>query len=109
MERPFMQCTGDQIRQLIDALWDDFETLGALAYELQYRSHIGEDRRAAVIERLVALGRQGVRVISVRRSLLALARLVHRITPDIERDGMAHLIRTRVAFNRKPGRIAATA
>jgi hypothetical protein len=58
-----MNETGDEIRRLIDKHWDDFWQLGLLAYEIQFRRLIKEDRRSAVVERLVELGISGGRQV----------------------------------------------
>jgi hypothetical protein len=56
MNRPYRNETGHRVRDLIAQHWDDFEGLGVLAYEIQFRELIKEDQRGAVIERLVELG-----------------------------------------------------
>lgn len=56
-----MQETGDRVRYLIDRHWNDFWELGLLAYEIQFRSLISEERKAAVVERLIELAVQADR------------------------------------------------
>lgn len=58
MERPYVNESSDRIRRLIVGAWDDFEKLGALAYEIQFRRLISEDLRAGVVQRLVELGKE---------------------------------------------------
>ena len=61
MDRRYRANSGQEIRTLIVEHWDDFWELGQLSYEVQFRSLIKEEQRAALIERLVELGVQGAR------------------------------------------------
>lgn len=59
-----MNESGDAIRSLIDEHWDDFWHLGLLTYEVQFRRLIKEERRSALVERLVELGTQAGRRVT---------------------------------------------
>lgn len=58
MDRPYMQMSGRELKDLADEHWEHFSKLGTLAYEMQFRRYIDEEVRAAVVERLVELGRR---------------------------------------------------
>jgi hypothetical protein len=57
MERPLLKLSGPQLRKVIELAWDDFDLMGKVALELQFRSHIGKEQKAEAIARLIELGK----------------------------------------------------
>lgn len=59
LEKP-QQFSGPILESLVRAFWDDFDQLGLLAYELQFRTRVSRNRRAEVVERVLELA-EGLR------------------------------------------------